>query len=163
MLFRSAGRDDAVFDGVLDDIDQRLGHGAEAIKCSSQIRRHNPCPFLFRVTDDKTTRSHTGIAHENLGRRDGPTIDCHHTLNLMFVAYIGLVKIAGSPSFDDRSSCGFGRPLVFMIMHADIPARRSKRQADGTTDSPRRAGYEDTRCTVLRRRPTCWTMTRRSL
>jgi hypothetical protein len=121
------------------------------MKCPGQIRRQNLRPFFFRLTDEEATGPHTGIAHKNGWADYSSAICLNHLLNIILFPNIGLVKIAGSSDLNDCLSRGFGPCLVLKIMHADIPTARRERQADGATDSSRRAGHKDRGRTLMRR------------
>jgi hypothetical protein len=75
---------------------ERRGHGAEAVKCSRQIRGQHLGPIFFILSKKEMAPSDSGIADKHRRHRCLAAGGFHHLLHRMRLANIGFVERPGS-------------------------------------------------------------------
>ena len=118
------------------------GHGAEAVKCSRQIRGHHLSPIFFTLSKQELAPSDSGIADKHRWPRCLAAGGLHHLLHRMRLTNIGFVERPGPTGGHHLREGTLGRRLVSMVMDSDRPAGRRKGQADCATDPSGRTGHQ---------------------
>jgi hypothetical protein len=118
------------------------GHGAEAVKCSRQIRGQHRSPILFTLSKKEMAPSDSGIADEHRRHRYLAAEGFHHLLHGVRLANIGFVERPGSTGGHHLRERVLGRGLVSMEMYSDRPTSRRKGQADRTANPSGCTGHK---------------------
>ena len=118
------------------------GHGAEAVKCSRQVRGDHLGPIFFTLSKQEMTTSDSGIADKHRRHRHLAAGGCHHLFHRTRLANIGFVDGPGSTGGYHLREGALGRCLVSVVMHPDRPASRRKGQADRSTNPSRCTGHK---------------------
>ena len=118
------------------------GHGAEAVKCSRQIRGQYLGPIFFTLSKEEMAPSDSGIADKHRRHRHLAAGGLHHLVHRMRLANIGFVERPGSTGGYHLRERVLGPCLVSMVMYPDRPAGRRKGQADRSTNPSGRTGHK---------------------
>ena len=118
------------------------GHGAEAVKCSCQIRGQHRSPIFFSLSKKEMAPSDSGIADKYRRHRYLAAAGFHHLLHRMRLANIGFVERSGSTGGHHLCERVLGRCFVSMVMDPHRPASCRKGQADRTANPSGRTGHK---------------------